>query len=72
MFVKDMFRRGRPVVSFEIFPPRGGVPVEEVYRTLGAIRDLKPDFVSVTYGAGGRHQGLHAGDSLGGEEPVWP
>lgn len=53
MFVKDMFRRGRPVVSFEIFPPRGGVPVEEVYRTLGAIRDLKPDFVSVTYGAGG-------------------
>jgi methylenetetrahydrofolate reductase (NADPH) len=53
MFIRDLFRRGRPVVSFEIFPPRREVPLEEVYRTLGAIRDLKPDFVSVTYGAGG-------------------
>lgn len=53
MFIKDLFGRGRPVVSFEIFPPRGDVPLDEVYRTLGAIRDLMPDFVSVTYGAGG-------------------
>ena len=53
MFIRELFGRERPVISFEIFPPRGGVPVEEVYRTLGAIRDLAPDFVSVTYGAGG-------------------
>ncbi|MCX7828173.1 MAG: methylenetetrahydrofolate reductase [Thermanaerothrix sp.] len=52
MFIKELFGR-RPVVSFEIFPPRREVPLEEVYRTLGAIRDLGPDFVSVTYGAGG-------------------
>ncbi|MDD4365499.1 MAG: methylenetetrahydrofolate reductase [NAD(P)H] [Synergistales bacterium] len=53
MFIADLFRREGPVVSFEVFPPKAGAPVENVYRTIEAIADLAPGFVSVTYGAGG-------------------
>src|SRR4029077_1274486 len=44
----------RPVVSFEFFPtktPEGERTLLE--RTIPALRALKPDFCSVTYGAGG-------------------
>jgi len=52
--IGDMHGRGRPVFSFEFFPPK----TEEGGRALIAtVADLKqalaPDFVSVTYGAGG-------------------
>ncbi|MBL3592626.1 MAG: methylenetetrahydrofolate reductase [NAD(P)H] [Synergistaceae bacterium] len=53
MFISRLFRRGTPVVSFEVFPPKAGSPVENVYRTIEAIADLDPGYVSVTYGAGG-------------------
>lgn len=43
----------KPVLSFEVFPPKPNVPIESIYETLGALKDLKPDFISVTYGAGG-------------------
>jgi methylenetetrahydrofolate reductase (NADPH) len=53
MFIRDLFRRRSPVVSFEIFPPKREYPLETVYTTVEALRDLGPDFISVTYGAGG-------------------
>ena len=43
----------RPVLSFEVFPPKSTTPVESIYRTIDELKDLKPDFISVTYGAGG-------------------
>ena len=43
----------KPVLSFEVFPPKPNVPIESIYETLAALKDLKPDFISVTYGAGG-------------------
>ena len=43
----------KPVFSFEVFPPKPDVPIESIYRTLSALRELSPDFISVTYGAGG-------------------
>ena len=58
MHLRDLFRAKKPVVSFEIFPPKPGTPVEGIYATLEAIRDLNPDFVSVTYGAGGSTKNL--------------
>jgi methylenetetrahydrofolate reductase (NADPH) len=58
MFVKEFYRAGRPVVSFEIFPPKPGAPLEGIYRTVEAIRDLEPDFISITYGAGGSTRDL--------------
>ena len=43
----------KSVFSFEVFPPKPDVPIESIYRTLGELRALEPDFISVTYGAGG-------------------
>ncbi len=43
----------KPVLSFEVFPPKPDVPIESIYRTLDALKELHPDFFSVTYGAGG-------------------
>jgi methylenetetrahydrofolate reductase (NADPH) len=43
----------RPVFSVEFFPPRDPAQVEALFETARALRELSPDFVSVTYGAGG-------------------
>lgn len=39
--------------SFEVFPPKKDMPVDIIYNTLDQLSDLKPDFISVTCGAGG-------------------
>src|SRR5918998_3832097 len=53
MRIAELLVQPRPVFSFEFFPPK----TEEGQRTLGAslevLRDDAPDFVSMTYGAGG-------------------
>jgi len=43
----------RPVFSFEFFPPKTPAGVWNLLDALGELRQLEPDFVSVTYGAGG-------------------
>ena len=43
----------KTVLSFEVFPPKPNVPIDSIYRTLEELQDLRPDFISVTYGAGG-------------------
>ena len=43
----------KTLFSFEVFPPKKDSPIEGVYQTLDDLRDLKPDFISVTFGAGG-------------------
>ena len=48
----ELFEK-KPVLSFEVFPPKPDVPIESIYETLEALKDLRPDFISVTYGAGG-------------------
>jgi len=53
MLIKDLFKENKPVISFEIFPPKKNYPIETVYDTIADLSDLKPDFISVTYGAGG-------------------
>lgn len=47
------FFKDRTVLSFEVFPPKRTYPIETVYDALDELKDLKPDFISVTYGAGG-------------------
>lgn len=53
MFIKDMFSDKRPVISFEVFPPKREYPIDTIYSTIESLKDLNPDFISVTYGAGG-------------------
>ena len=43
----------KPVLSFEVFPPKSTTPVESIYKTIDELKHLTPDFISVTYGAGG-------------------
>ena len=53
MNIKDLFVKKKAVVSFEIFPPKATSPIEKIYDTLEALRGLMPDYISITYGAGG-------------------
>jgi methylenetetrahydrofolate reductase (NADPH) len=43
----------RPVFSFEFFPPKTADGLRNLFDAVGELRSLRPDFVSVTYGAGG-------------------
>lgn len=49
----DFFKSNRTVMSAEVFPPKKSGTIESVVRALRDIAKVKPDFVSVTYGAGG-------------------
>lgn len=53
MKIRELFRNEKTVFSFEIFPPKKDGSIETVYKTLDELTDLHPDFISVTYGAGG-------------------
>ena len=53
MRISGQFGQGRPVLSFEFFPPRTEKGYDSLYRTIAALRPLQPSFVSVTWGAGG-------------------
>lgn len=55
MFIKDFYKKDL-VLSLEIFPPKPTDSVDTIYDTLEGLADLKPDFISVTYGAGGSSQ----------------
>ncbi|MFT5872168.1 MAG: methylenetetrahydrofolate reductase (NADPH) [Clostridium sp.] len=52
MRIKDLYNK-KPVISLEIFSPKEATPINTIYDTIDGLRDLKPDFISVTYGAGG-------------------
>ena len=45
--------RRKPTISFELFPPRSPKGAEKLENTIDELAGLKPDFVSVTFGAGG-------------------
>jgi methylenetetrahydrofolate reductase (NADPH) len=53
MRISDLLVRKRPVFSFEFFPPKSDEAAEQLEKTIADLRPLEPDFVSVTYGAGG-------------------
>lgn len=53
MKVNEIFNKKKPVLSFEIFPPKHEDAIKEIDGTLSILKSLEPDFVSVTCGAGG-------------------
>jgi methylenetetrahydrofolate reductase (NADPH) len=54
MSLKDLVISAKPIkVSFEFFPPRTEEMERQLWAAIKRLEPLKPDFVSVTYGAGG-------------------
>lgn len=52
MNISEIFKTKKPI-SFEIFPPKGELSVDTLRDTIGGFKALNPDFISVTYSAGG-------------------
>ncbi len=53
MKIKDMLTGEKNTLSFEVFPPKPDKDIEPIRTAVTEIAKLKPDFMSVTYGAGG-------------------
>jgi methylenetetrahydrofolate reductase (NADPH) len=51
--IDEIIAARRPTFSVEFFPPKTAAATEQLYATARALEHLEPDFVSVTYGAGG-------------------
>ncbi len=53
MKITSLFSRQHPTLSFEVFPPKNGDHYNSVEYAVSQIAKLNPDFMSVTYRAGG-------------------
>lgn len=53
MRISEVYGGTKIPLSYEIFPPRGELPMQEAHRVLAGIAKLDPAFVSVTFSAGG-------------------
>ena len=53
MHILDILARDATTFSFEFFPPKTDAASDELFGTIAQLQELKPSFVSVTYGAGG-------------------
>ena len=54
MNINDIKTTHKTSLSFEVFPPKTmETGVEKLFETISALEKVKPDFISVTYGAGG-------------------
>lgn len=59
MKITQLLQEDKVTLSLEVFPPKKDTAVEQVSQSVRAIAALHPDFMSVTYGAGWRHQCIH-------------
>ena len=53
MKISEILSQDKLSLSFEVFPPKTSETYENVENSALGVADLKPDFMSVTYGAGG-------------------
>ena len=51
--IKERFEQGKPLFSVEFFPPKDDAGGARMLETATLIQPHQPDFVSITYGAGG-------------------
>ena len=56
MKISELLKK-KATISFEVFPPKKDGDLNSIYKTIDALANLKPDFISVTYGAGGSTKG---------------
>jgi methylenetetrahydrofolate reductase (NADPH) len=53
MKLTEIFEKEKLTLSFEVFPPKTDADFESVKRAAYRVAELHPDYMSVTYGAGG-------------------
>ena len=53
MKISEVYKNNKRSLSFEIYPPKKDTELENIDDTLEILAELKPDFISVTFGAGG-------------------
>jgi len=53
MKIEEILKEKKQLISFEFFPPKTKKGEEELFENVKKLKELNPDFVSVTYGAGG-------------------
>lgn len=53
MRIPDLLAAGEPTYSFEFFPPRDDAGEAVLWESIRRLEQVRPSFVSVTYGAGG-------------------
>ena len=53
MHIRDISAAHKTTFSFEFFPPKTDPAAEQLFSHIRELENLKPSFVSVTYGAGG-------------------
>ena len=53
MKLSKLFEEKKLLYSFEVFPPKIDSDISVIYKTLDGLTDLNPDYISVTYSAGG-------------------
>jgi methylenetetrahydrofolate reductase (NADPH) len=54
--IAELITRAEPTLSFEFFPPKDEAGERVLWSSFDSLLELAPDFVSVTYGAGGSNQ----------------
>lgn len=72
MRLDELYRGQKPDISIELFPPKSPSGVEQLFTTVERLKDLKPAFFSMTYGAAGstRDRTLDLCDRLKNEAGV--
>lgn len=63
MYISEIIKNKKINISFEVFPPKKTDMFEGVQKAVSELAKLKPDFISVTYGAGGGTSAYTAGIS---------
>jgi methylenetetrahydrofolate reductase (NADPH) len=53
MHIRDIFAEHQTTFSFEFFPPKSEAGAAELFSNIAELENLRPTFVSATYGAGG-------------------
>ena len=53
MKISQLFKQKKVVYSFEIFPPKANDDISKIYNTLSELKNVSPDYISITYSAGG-------------------